>query len=240
MGMRFWTSGAISLIKGKKVVAVALIAVLVIAFCARVAFVNADAQHLEVQTYEIGEKVDLDGSFLEYATENTAGYSIRVTGARIMSSREYAEAYGVVADVDDKLMSISQALGAGDSEGAPALDEKTEVVLDVEVANTDNDDGYLMALSWRLIPEKTRDAAFQPDFDLWGLANPAMGEQIGFTIRSGSSMSLHIPFKRDIVRPPLKSNGYSYIAVVQSESYYFQVSNVPVRRVVDLGVPERT
>lgn len=227
------------MIRRKKAIAVVLIAASVVAFCARVAFVNAEAQHLEIQTYEIGEEVDLDGSFLEYATENTAGYSIRVTDARIMTSREYAEAYGVVEDVDGRLASISQALGAGDVEGAPALDEKTEIVLDIEVTNADNDDGYLMALSWRIIPEKTRDAAFQPDFDLWGLANPAMGEQIGFTIRSGSSMSLHIPFKRDIVRPPLKSNGYSYIAVAQSESYYFQVSNVPVRRVVDLGVPGR-
>lgn len=204
---------------------------------ARIAFVNARAERLDVRTHEVGESVNLDGSFLEYASESTEGYSIRVIGARIMSAREYAEAYATVEKPNEKLATIAQAMGAGESEGEAALNEKTEIVLDIEVTNEGNKNGYLMALSWRIIPDCTRDVAFQPDFTLWSLANPAMGEQIGFTIREGTSMRLQIPFKRDIVRPPLKPNSYSYVAIAESGPYYLQVSNVPIRNIVELGVP---
>lgn len=207
------------------------------ALLARMAFVNARAERLDVRTHEVGESVNLDGSFLEYANESTEGYSIRVIGVRIMSTREYAEAYATVENPNERLATVAQTMGAGESEGEAALDEKTEIVLDVEVTNEGNRDGYLMALSWRIIPNRTRDVAFQPDFSLWSLASPAMGEQIGFTIREGTSMRLQIPFKRDIVRPPLKPNGCSYVAIAESEPYYLQVSNVPVRNIVELGAP---
>lgn len=207
------------------------------ALLARMAFVNARAERLDVRTHEVGESVNLDGSFLEYANESTEGYSIRVIGVRIMSSREYAEAYATVENPNERLATVAQTMGAGESEGEAALDEKTEIVLDVEVTNEGNRDGYLMALSWRIIPNRTRDVAFQPDFSLWSLASPAMSEQIGFTIREGTSMRLQIPFKRDIVRPPLKPNSCSYVAIAESEPYYLQVSNVPVRNIVELGAP---
>ncbi len=52
---------------------------------------------------------------------------------------------------------------------------KTEIVLEVEVANANNENGYLKALGWRAIPQSTKDRAIQHDFSLWALANPAMG-----------------------------------------------------------------
>ncbi len=224
--------------RGRKLVVAAVAAVALAVFGARVWFVNAHAQAIPVQTHQMGEKVDLDGNFLEFASEKTEGYSITVLGARAMTSREYAEAYAAEGvDVDAGLGQIAQGMGAGDSEGEAALDEKTEIVLDVEVRNDGNEDGYLMAMSWRVIPDGARDAAYQPDFSLWSLANPAMGSQIGFTIRSGTTMTLHIPFYRNLTRPPFKSDDYSYVAVVGEEPFFLQVSNVPVRQVVELGVP---
>ena len=148
------------------------------ALLARMAFVNARAERLDVRTHEVGESVNLDGSFLEYANESTEGYSIRVIGVRIMSTREYAEAYATVENPNERLATVAQTMGAGESEGEAALDEKTEIVLDVEVTNEGNRDGYLMALSWRIIPNRTRDVAFQPDFSLWSLASPAMGGRL--------------------------------------------------------------
>lgn len=224
---------------GKKaaVAAVALIAVAAVAaYCARVWYVNAHAQAIPVEYHEMGEQVDLDGNFMEFASENTSGYSVRVTGMRLMSPREYAQAYTADSeDADTVLAALGQDRGTVNWEGEAALDEKTEIVLDIEVTNKDNDEkGGIFALSWRVIPEATRDAAYQPDFDLWALASPAMGNQLGFSIRSGTSMTLHVPFYRNLERPPLKTNAYNYVAVADAEPYYLQLSNVPTRHIVSL------
>lgn len=222
--------------RGRGALAMAILAAAVIAFCARVWYVNARAQVIPMQAHELGDAVDLDGGFLEYADENTAGYSIRVTGAQVMSPQEYANSYvDGKADVAQGLSELAQGRGAGDADGEASLAKKTEIVLDLEATNTNNENGYLMALSWRVIPQSTKDRAFQPDFSLWALANPAVGGQIGFTIKPGTSMTLHVPFFANVTRPPLKSFDYNYVALVDPGTYNFRLTNVPTRHEINLG-----
>lgn len=202
----------------------------------RIALVNASAPSWPVSHHALGDRVDLEGAFCEYATEETDGYSLIIEDIEALSAREYAERYAVAgASVEETMQERTRFSQAGE-EGP---DEVTEIVVTMRVRNDGNENGHLHALSWRLVPSQRRNDFFQCDFDLWALANPAMESQTGFTIRPGTEMTLHVPFESYRVGHFPERDGGVYRHLVRNEPFELLLSRVPTRHVVDIGVPVR-
>lgn len=161
----------------KGVLAAAAIFAVVAASAARIAWVNDNAVHVPEERFEVGEWVDFDGAFVSSGQENTDGYSLRVANAHIMSCRDYLSQYA-------------------SEEAAKALsDEAGEVVvLEIDVSNSGNSDGYMNYKSWRLSPP-SKNTAYYIDYDLWYQAIPALAEGKGrFGVTEGTTKTVYVPF----------------------------------------------
>lgn len=51
----------------------------------RIWYINSSVITIPVETYKVGEWVELDGAFQDVSYENTDGYSLRVKSAAIKS-----------------------------------------------------------------------------------------------------------------------------------------------------------
>lgn len=161
----------------KGVFAAAAIFAVVAASAARIAWVNDNAVHVPEERFEVGEWVDFDGAFVSSGQENTDGYSLRVADAHIMSCRDYLSQYA-------------------SEEAAKALSNEAGevVVLEIDVSNSGNSDGYMNYKSWRLSPP-SKNTAYYIDYDLWYQAIPALAEGKGrFGVTEGTTKTIYVPF----------------------------------------------
>ena len=157
-----------------------LAAIALAATCAvgmRIWWVNAHAVSIPTLAHAEGEWVDLDGAFSETAEENTDGYRLRIADTWLMSADDYLEAYS--AD------GVTAARYDGDA---------TIVVAEVEIDNEAGSQGYMDALTWRLIPQARNDA-YYIDWELFDHAEPAMNQAQGvFGIKPGTVRTVFVPF----------------------------------------------
>ena len=79
----------------------------------RIWYINSSVITIPVETYKVGEWVELDGAFQDVSYENTDGYSLRVKSAAIKSYSDFVREYG-------------------ESEDYMEEDIRPELVLDVE------------------------------------------------------------------------------------------------------------
>lgn len=180
----------------------------------RIYYVNATAFPLPtVEKYEMNEWVELDGAFLNIKSENTQGYSLRVNKAELLSYNDYIEKYGL-----DKSRRIE------------GLDELSLVCLEIEVKNTENEDGLIFIFECKLIPER-KNTYFIPSSRLWAESENALDGDTAriIKIRKNSEYTLHVPYKVNI----LDKEGYSEFRVpMKDTSFELVVSNSPVRKVI--------
>lgn len=153
----------------------ALFAVVVVS-AARITWVNDNAVRIPEERFEVGEWIEFDGAFVSSAQERTDGYALRVKGAYVMSCQDYLRQYA-----------------SEDGEGL--ADEDGEVVvLEIDVSNDGNADGYMNYKSWRLSPP-SKNAAYYIDYDLWYQAIPVLAEGKGrFSVIEGTTKTLYVPF----------------------------------------------
>jgi hypothetical protein len=75
-----------------------IVVVLLLGVTARIWWVNTSYPTIDLEYYEMGEWVALDGAFQDGTTsENTRDYSLMVESAEVMTYDEYLEKYGVEA-----------------------------------------------------------------------------------------------------------------------------------------------
>lgn len=173
-----------------------------------------------VEQYNMGEWVELDGAFFSDATESTDGYSIKVTGAELMSCDEFIKQYGKT-DTLPKLSSTPQSV----------------VAIEYEVRNEGNSDGAILLFMHELIPER-KNAAYECDADLWNASQPQLGGTMGFTVKEGTTYSFTAPFT--LLYQPDYFETYDNMkrAKIEDTSFELVVSRAPVQKVINVNLSE--
>lgn len=179
----------------------------------RIWYVNQHAIFVPTYSHELDEWIDLDGSFVSVSDEDTFGYSLKVSNARMMTRRDYFEFFSV---------------DSSDSDTGISGESFFVVVLDIDVKNQGNADGYINYKNWRLSPP-ARNTAFYIDYDLWYEALPELNSGKGaFGVTEGTTVTLHVPFWHfDSKKASLAASSVSAYGDVVEGSYEFILTNMP-------------
>lgn len=221
----------------RRTLTLALILISGICLFWRIQAVNSNAPQWPTVMSNIHDTVELSGAFAEYDEELTDGYSITVDDVEALSPIEYVDAYGHSPEIKSEGKSL---MAAYYEESGITNDgsDRTELVVTMTVENRGNEAGHLHALSWKAIDSNARDIAFTCDFGIWKYANPAMENQVGFTIKPGSTLTLHVPFSANSPFTMLENSSERSLLAVEETDYELLLTNVPIRHVVDLGKPD--
>lgn len=234
-------------------------ALLTIAVCAlsaaligwRIWAINQNQLSIPEEHYTMGEWVDLNGAFLYDNQENTKGYSLRITGAELMTAPEYIDRFG---KDDDARHSSTEAVDAASNVSAsetttaevgPAStarglsasgeydDDESVLVLHYGVKNQGNDSGYIdMVTQWVMSDKKNR--FYRCDYDLWQTAEPVMGETPVMKLVKDSEHSTAVPFSNTQSRSLFANVNEEKRLRVTDENVHLVVSNAPVRKIIDI------
>lgn len=196
-----------------------VVAALTVGIGARIAWLNNSGEYTNpVQTayHEEGGWADLDGSFASTAaSEKTAGYSVRVVSAKVVSYNDWIDRYG---DASQK------------REG---LDSPSVIDVEVEVRNEGNTDGGLFLLGWKLFPER-RNMYYLYDIDLLKVNEPKLSDRnLGFAVAPGATRLVHIPYTINANDPEGMTE---YRQNINDADFELVVTNSPVKHVMELHV----
>lgn len=203
----------------RKVFVLLLCLVVLALFVARVHEVNAGAENLRVGHTEMGEWLEQkDGYLIDEYLEKNDGYSFCVYGAELMTPNEFLARYS------------TDGTTSTDSVDA---DEKTLVVLDMEMKNDGNTEGVLLDYMWFLIPSNNTDY-YRVDNDLMAHVEKTF-EGGEFIIGNGRSYRQHIAFCGEIPMPYFTGPASSRRRpVVSAESFRLLMTARPVRNYIDV------
>lgn len=173
----------------------------------------------KVERYSMGETVDIGKNFFADSSEDPSGYTIRVNGVEL-------------ADYEDLLASCG--VTAADlcyTEGFPA--PQYTFLVNVTICNKENETGAIMALNYALYNQALK---IPVDYYLWGLMDNTFPGEPGFRLQRNSEMNITIPFT------PMPSdtgiNNEEITRRMESEGFYFCVSEFPVRKQIQIRVSE--
>ena len=178
-------------------------------------------------THTMGEWVAFDGAFVfSELKEKTAGYSIRVTEARLLSYNEYVDAYATPGS----------GLGAIDGLDVPAV-----VTLTVGLRNDDSD-GMLGISGMNLVPTPRLNEYLISDSDLLVASEDKMREGGNpgtvVNIRKGTEYEIHPGYVHQggstIVAG--QKTQEAYLNPVTDRTFRLQLSNMPVRHVIEVSL----
>lgn len=167
------------------------------------------------------EWMQFDGAFAESASENTQGYSLEVEEAMLMTANEYLQH-----------CAKDEALEAANDGDADVL------VLKMNITNDGNRDGYMSALTWRVVPPAGNDA-YCIDWELFVHGEPAMEEAMGiFGIKPNTTRTLYVPFCKqklgvDYTYLETPADGTSRFSVEEG-TYELVFTSTPVKHVIRL------
>lgn len=233
-------------------------ALLTVAACAlaaaligwRIWAINQNHLTIPEEHYSVGEWVDLDGAFLYDNQENTKGYSLRISGAELMTAPEYIDRFGKSDDADPSSTEAVDTAGNASTSGAEDTavaertfntsgefdDDKSVLVLHYDVKNQGNDSGYIdMVTQWVLSDKKNR--FYRCDYDLWQTAESVMGDMPVMKLVKDSEYSTAVPFSNTQSRSLFANVNEEKRLEVTDESVHLVVSNAPVRKVIDIELP---
>lgn len=205
--------------------------VVVLLIAARVGYVNSDTLASYTETYAEGEWVSFDGAVAEIADERTDGYSFRLVSAEIMSPQSFAERY--VSSSSDLTEGIDDAFV--DVGPETAFDESV-MALTVEMKNEGNAEGYMAALSWRIVSQSMPELALSCDWDLWGMVDPSMKMNPCFTLRPDTEYETVIPFCAQRGPGYLQTYDNASRLELRPGAYDLILTNVPTRKQIGFAV----
>ena len=205
--------------KRSRVVICAISTLVLIMVGMRIAYINSNHETgYPIETFQMGEWVDLDGAFFGDSTENTKGYYIKVSSARLMTCDEYLDAYGKDGfNIED---------GARD---------KTVIALEYEIRNESNDSGAILLYMHKLISAR-KNAYYECDTQLWSASQPQLQGAMGFALQQDSTYTIIVPFT--LLRQPNYFDSYEEMRreVVKDDSFDLVLSNAPVQKIVEVKV----
>lgn len=191
---------------------------LFIAFCVHSAVrTNRNKISQQVETYFMGETVDIGNNFFSDSVEAPNGYAIRVNSAELVSYEDLLTSCGVdPADL-------------GFSEEVP-LPQYTYMV-NVTISNEENETGAIMALNYALYNQSLK---IPVDYYLWGLMDESFSGEPGFRLHTNSEKNITIPFTPMAL--DTRTNNQEITRRMESKEFYFCVSEFPVRKQITVRV----
>lgn len=193
---------------------------LFIVFCVHSAVrTNRNKISQQVETYFMGKTVDIGNNFFSDSVEAPNGYAIRVNSAELVSYEDLLTSCGVdPADL-------------GFSEEIP-LPQYTYMV-NVTISNEENETGAIMALNYALYNQSLK---IPVDYYLWGLMDESFSGEPGFRLRTNSEKNITIPFTPMAL--DTRTNNQEITRRMESEEFYFCVSEFPVRKQIAIRLSE--
>lgn len=177
----------------------------------RIQAVNAEALNVPSEMYALGDKVELDGSFITASKEKTGGYSIEVDSVKRVSFDEYLAEHG--KPLPEK--SFSQA---------------SVIELEITIRNGGNEDGYLDVNGWKLIPARGNEY-YVIDNDLWQMVEPkAPGDTAVMGLLPNSEYKVSIPFASNTV------GDERYSVPISDDDFALLLTNAPVEKKVSMSL----
>ena len=200
----------------------------IVAFGARIAYVNATALPVAEQVWHsMGEWVELDGAFCSSFEEHTEGYAIRLNESRLVSYNEFIE------------------YANDGSHPIAGLDVPSIVDLNVTLRNNQGEDdekGTLFVFGMNLVPERLNDYLIV-DGDLLGSTQKAMRDSgnpgLTVNIRPGTTYDLHLPYTvNDFSTVSFNGTdvGVRFTRPLTDTHYEWHLSRLPVQHLVDVYV----
>lgn len=207
--------------RSRRAVAVAAVAVVVaaVAIAGRIAAVNADAFSVPERRYEVGDQVDLGGSFFAEALEKTDGYALRVTRAEVMDADAYLARYGRPGE--------GAAIDTSRDEPGSVL------CLTYEVRNEGAEEGGILLIEHQVVASE-RNCAYRVDGELLEAAYPQLAGQMGFSLLPDTSFEVHVPFSAQRDPGYLQTYDKAYRGAIAEGPWALILANAPERLVVDV------
>lgn len=193
-----------------------LIAVLLILWVIQFAKTNCEKYDVVVETFEMGETVEMGENFFSNARENSKGYSVKINDAKLVEYKDYLESNGGTLD------------SGAFSEGYPA--PKYTCLLDVTIKNSGNTDGAIMVLNYALYDKSLK---IPVDFELWGLIDKKFTGEAGLRLLEDSEVNLTIPFTP--MNLDAGNDAPKLEAMMLQDDFLFCVCEFPVRKMVKVN-----
>ncbi|MEG1426300.1 MAG: DUF5028 domain-containing protein [Oscillospiraceae bacterium] len=140
----------------------------------RIWSVNKNVVAIPVETYQMGDWVELDGAFQDVISENTMGYSVCIKSAEMKSYEDFVKEYNETEDYMEQ-------------------EYRPETVLDIEFAfqNEGNAQGHIQLFQYFV---EGVNFTMSPNSELWLLAVPKGEGQMGFALDENTTYSFHVPY----------------------------------------------
>ena len=174
------------------------------------------------QRHSMGEWVSLEGAFLQTRLkEKTQGYSVRVTGAEVLSYNEFVAMYS-----------------NDESEPIEGLDEKSIVCVALNLKN-EGSDGFLAVGVMYLVPAR-RNEFFISDNELLVSTEEKMrsGNNPGLSvnIRQGTEYTIHLAYVHQGGTTDYEGQQIqeAYLEPIEDRSFELVVANSPIRHVIEV------
>lgn len=177
----------------------------------RIFSVNSTAIQQQVEYYDIGQEVKLDGCFTNIVDENTNGYSVTVYSGRVTTFEEFAKKYG----------------GSTEPSAYELTSESKIIELDVSIKNEKNTDGYIFLRGWGL---QSVNDEWIPCMELWNMEFEQSTGSFSFVLKPNSEMRVSIPFETNNDYE-LMHNDYPI-----EDSYNMVISRAPVKKIISINV----
>lgn len=177
----------------------------------RIFSVNSMAIQQQVEYYDIGQEVKLDGCFTNIVDENTNGYSVTVYSGRVTTFEEFAKKYG----------------GSTEPSAYELTSESKIIELDVSIKNEKNTDGYIFLRGWGL---QSVNDEWIPCMELWNMEFEQSTGSFSFVLKPNSEMRVSIPFETNNDYE-LMHNDYPI-----EDSYNMVISRAPVKKIIRINV----
>lgn len=177
----------------------------------RIFSVNSTAIQQQVEYYDIGQEVKLNGCFTNIVDENTNGYSVTVYSGRVTTFEEFAKKYG----------------GSTEPSAYELTSESKIIELDVSIKNEKNTDGYIFLRGWGL---QSVNDEWIPCMELWNMEFEQSTGSFSFVLKPNSEMRVSIPFETNNDYE-LMHNDYPI-----EDSYNMVISRAPVKKIIRINV----
>lgn len=202
----------------------------------RIGLVNIQAvPQPPVVHYQMGEWIDLNGSFIELADiEQTSGYAVRISNAQAISPQEYIEQY----TVEPSALNMVNDYDGNIAECAV----KSLVCLTMDVKNTGST-GQICFAEMFLVAEKRRNEYFLPEVGLFISSEKKYADSGAnyasayFGVKPGTQYTIHMPY----IHGSLIGNGWTYhespyLNPIADKTFSLILSYLPIRMLVDITI----
>lgn len=209
--------------KNRRLILCCVFALAAFLMAARICWVNITLPKIPLEHFDMGEWVELDGSFQMSSGEGTREYALMVESANVMTYGEYLAAYGGDARRES----------SGNNRCVLDLALRIKRSGSPESVESDQSDtgGYINIFQTVLVPSSSNKYLICDVVGgkaLWPQVQQGAGMQIH--IRPGTEYLAHIPYVLNTAEP--------YEEEIVEREFTLLASRMPVRKMIRVSVRE--